>query len=91
MPQTLVEAIKPSSSLEYIDDDGNLCELDPIEAEVDAIRQQIWEETKNMTSDERITNLIRRTAPIIKQYNMKVSTLKPVEPRKRQRDIWDDD
>ena len=90
MTQTL-EAIRLLSSLEYLDDDGNICELDPIEAEVEAIRQQIWEETKYMTSEERIADLIRRTKPIIKQYNMKVSTLKPVEPRKRQRDIWDED
>lgn len=89
MLQTL-EAIKPLSVLDYEDDD-ELGEMDPIEAEVDAIRQKIWEETKHMTPEERIADLIRRTEPLIKQFNFRISTLKPVEPRKRQRDIWDDD
>ncbi len=57
--------------------------MDPIEAEVDAIRQQIWQETKDMTREERRDYLIRRTAPIIKQYNIKISKLQPVKPHKR--------
>ena len=33
--------------------DVELGEMDPIEAEVNAIRKQLWEETKNMTRQER--------------------------------------
>ncbi len=53
--------------------------IDPIEAEVDAIRQRIYERTKNMTIEERKDYLIRRTDPIIKQFNIKMSKLKPVK------------
>ncbi|MBQ7560941.1 MAG: hypothetical protein IJS99_03770 [Synergistaceae bacterium] len=60
--------------------------MDPVEAEIDAIRQQIYEETKHMTPEERVADLIRRTDPIIKQFHMKVSSLKPIEPRKPQID-----
>ncbi|MBQ6971498.1 MAG: hypothetical protein IJP86_03990 [Synergistaceae bacterium] len=38
--------------LDYFKDE-ELGEMDPIEAEVDAIRKQLWEETKNMTRQER--------------------------------------
>lgn len=64
-------------------------EMDPIEAEVDAIRQQIYQETKDMTPEERMHYLIRRTDPIIKKYNMKISKLKPVKPHKRPLDQED--
>ena len=53
--------------------------IDPIEAEVDAIRQRIYERTKNMTQEERRDYLISRTDPIMKQYNIKLSKLKPVK------------
>ena len=46
-------------------------EMDPIEAEVDAIRRRIWEETKHMTPEERIADLIRRTDPIIQEFHIK--------------------
>ena len=57
-------------------------EMDPIEAEVDAIRKQLWEETKHMTPEERIADLIRRTEPIMKQFHIKTSKLKPAELKK---------
>ena len=49
----------------------NPAPMDSIEAEVDAIRQKIWKETKHMTPEERIADLIRRTDPLIKQFNIK--------------------
>ncbi len=57
--------------LNYFKDEENLGPMDPIEAEVDAIRRKIWEETKHMTPEERIADLIRRTDPLIKQFNIK--------------------
>jgi len=73
------------------DDDEKLGEMDPVEAEIDAIRLQMYEETKHMTIAEHIAYFKKRTDPIIKKYHMRISTLQPAEPRKRQRDIWDDD
>ena len=63
-----------------------LAPMDPIEAEVDAIRRKIWEETKHMTPEERIADLIRRTDPLIKQFHMKISRLQPAKLGKRQPD-----
>ncbi len=63
-----------------------LMEMDPIEAEVDAIRHQIYEETKHMTLEEHIAYFMKKTAPIVKQFNIKISKLKPVKPHKRPPD-----
>ncbi|MBQ3347779.1 MAG: hypothetical protein IJG51_08095 [Synergistaceae bacterium] len=63
--------------------------MDPIEAEVDAIRRKIWEETKHMTPDERIADLIRRTDPIIQEFHMKTSRLQPAKLGYRPR-IYED-
>ena len=54
--------------------DEEATEMDPIEAEVDAIRRQIWEETKHMTPEERIADLIRRTDPVIQEFHIKTSS-----------------
>ena len=61
-------------------------EMDPIEAEVDAIRHQIWEETKHMTPEERIADLIRRTDPVIKEFHIKTSRLQPLKLIPREPD-----
>ena len=71
---------------DYFFEEEELPPMDPVEAEIDAIRQKIYEETKHMTMEERLADLKRRTDPIIKQYHMKVSSLKPIEPRKPQKD-----
>ena len=58
---------------------------DTLEDELDAIRLQIYEEIKDMTPEEHVAYFRARTDPIIKQYNMKISTLKPVKPYRRER------
>ena len=60
--------------------------MDPIEAEVDAIRRQIWEETKDMTREERWAYLDAQSAPLLKKFNIKFVNLKPVPPHKRPPD-----
>ena len=47
-------------------------ELDPIEAEVEAIRLKIYEHVKDMTPKEFGDYIKRRTDPLIKQFNIKV-------------------
>lgn len=61
-------------------------EMDPIEAEVDAIRHQIWEEVKDMTIDEHIAYFDRETADVRKQFRMKESRLQPLKLIPRQPD-----
>ena len=58
--------------------------FDPIEAEVNAIRLRIYEEIKDMTPEKEAHYFISRTDPIIKQFNLKMSDLKPVKPMKRE-------
>lgn len=60
-----------------------IMEIDPIEAEVNAIRLQLWEETKHMTIEERIAYLKKEIEPIMKQFNFKISKRKPVTPHKQ--------
>lgn len=38
-----------------------------------------------MTADERIAYLDEQTAPVIEEFDIRLSTLKPVQPRKRER------
>lgn len=64
-------------------------EMDPIEAEVDAIRQRIYERTKNMTLEERRDYLIRKTDPIIKQFHIRMSKLKPVKRTRHTMEEYD--
>ena len=51
-----------------------------IEDEVDAIRQEIWEEIKDMTSAERSAYFRVQTEPVMRQFNIKSSPLRPVPP-----------
>ena len=44
-----------------------------IEDEIDAIRRQIYEETKHMTPEQRVEHRRRITEPIIKQFGMKTA------------------
>ncbi|MBQ2617549.1 MAG: hypothetical protein IJG51_08105 [Synergistaceae bacterium] len=46
-------------------------EMDPIEAEVDAIRRKIWEEIKDMTIEEHIAYFDRETEDVRKQFHIK--------------------
>ncbi|MBR0203632.1 MAG: hypothetical protein IJQ56_04620, partial [Synergistaceae bacterium] len=51
-------------------------------------RLQIYEEIKDMTPEEEARYFISRTDPVIRQFNMKMSTLKPVRPiRREEREI----
>ena len=45
---------------------------DTILDEIHEIRRKIYEETKDMTPEERSEYYRRRTDPIIKEYGMKV-------------------
>ena len=55
------------------------------EDELDAIRVNLYEKVKDMTADERIAYLDEQTAPVIEEFGIRLSTLKPVQPRKRER------
>ena len=57
---------------------------DSLEDELDAIRLSIYEEIKDMTPEEEENYFRTRTDPNIKQFNMKISPLRPVRPVKRQ-------
>ena len=58
---------------------------DDFEDELDAIRLSLYNEVKDMTTDDMIAYLHEQTAPIIKKLGLEYSTLKPVQPRKRER------
>jgi hypothetical protein len=44
----------------------------PVEEEVDAIRDRIWEQTKGMTPAEFNEYIERKTAPVMKEFGIKV-------------------
>jgi hypothetical protein len=46
----------------------------PVEEEVDAIRDRIWEEIKDMTPEERCAYIDQKTAPVIKEFGIKVTS-----------------
>ena len=58
---------------------------DDFEDELDAIRIQIYEKIKDMTPEEEVAYINKQAEPIIKKLGLRVSTLKPVQPRKRER------
>ena len=58
---------------------------DDFEDELDAIRLSLYDEVKDMAADDMIAYLREQTAPIIKKLGLEYSTLKPVQPRKRER------
>ena len=58
--------------LDYFRDE-ELGGMDPIEAEVDAIRRQIWQEVKDMTIEEHIAYFERETADVRKQFHIKTA------------------
>jgi hypothetical protein len=43
----------------------------PVEEEVDAIRDRIWEETKDMSPAEFNEYIDRKTAPVMKEFGLK--------------------
>ena len=64
-------------------------EMDPIEAEVDAIRQQIQAETRGMTPEEVTDYFMRETEEVRKQFHIKTSRLQPAKLGYRPR-IYED-
>ena len=44
------------------------------------IKRELSAEVEGMTAEERIAYLKAKTAPIIKQFNMKISNLQPIIP-----------
>ena len=58
---------------------------DTLEDELDAIRLRIYDRIKDMTPEEEEAYFISRTEPIFRKFNIKVSSLRPVVPRKRER------
>ena len=58
---------------------------DSFEDWLDATRVSLYEEVKDMTPEEHIAYIKAETEPIIKEFGLKRSTLKPVQPRKRER------
>ena len=52
------------------------------EDELDAIRDAMYEETKHMTTKEHVAYFKARAAEVMKEYNLKYSDLKPLEPKK---------
>ncbi|MDR3336194.1 MAG: hypothetical protein LBT16_03220 [Treponema sp.] len=49
----------------------------PVEEEVDAIRDRIWEETKGMSPSEFNEYVERKTAPVIKKFGIKLASPYP--------------
>ncbi len=56
---------------------------DTFEDELDAIRLRLYEEIKHMTTEEKLAHLEAKTEPVMKEFNIKTSALKPVKPKRR--------
>ena len=59
--------------------------FDTFEEELEAIRLAIYEETKDMTTEEWIAYSIAQAEPVMKEFNIKWATLRPVKPMRRER------
>ena len=55
------------------------------EDELDTIRLALYEKTKNMTPEEEAAFIIADTEPVIKEFNIKMSPLRPLKPMRRER------
>ena len=58
---------------------------DTFEEELEAIRLAIYEEIKDLTPEERVARSIAQAEPIMKEFNLKWATLRPVKPMRRER------
>ncbi|MDR0615023.1 MAG: hypothetical protein LBF82_03600 [Lactobacillales bacterium] len=45
--------------------------IDPIQEKIDAIRLELYKETKDMNAEERINHIRQSVAPICEQYGIK--------------------
>ena len=59
--------------------------FDAFEDELDAIRLALYEKTMNMTPEEESAFIIADTEPVIKEFNIKMSNLRPLKPMRRER------
>ena len=55
------------------------------EDELDAIRSALYEEIKDMTTEEHLAYIHAQVEPVMKKYGWKYATLTPVIPHKRER------
>jgi hypothetical protein len=78
--ENLVKPIDNELIYTYEDDEN-----DPIQAEIDAIRLKIYEETKGMNAEE-YTNYIQQSIdPVLKEYGIKtISTIVERKPNEAQ-------
>ena len=58
--------------------------MDPIEAEVDAIRQKIWARIKDMTFDEKRAYYRAHEERLFREFNIRVSDIKPAGPHRHE-------
>ena len=56
---------------------------DTLEDDLNMIRLSLYEKTKDMTAEEKIAFIQTETEPVMKQFGIKMSNLKPVAPRKQ--------
>lgn len=50
---------------------------DTLETELNTIRLKLYEEIKDMTPEEEVVYIRTQTAPLIKRYGLKMSSLTP--------------
>ena len=58
--------------------------LNSVEAEINAIRLQIYEETKDMSSSEYLAYIKAQTTPLHEKYGIRPISLRRDEPGRRQ-------
>ncbi|MDR1741753.1 MAG: hypothetical protein LBR38_07945 [Synergistaceae bacterium] len=59
-------------------DHGDSWATDDFEYELERVREEIYEETKDMTPKERQVYMMRETEPIIRQYGLRTMTIDEV-------------
>ena len=59
--------------------------FDTLEDDLDRIRLTLYEKTKNLTPEEEVAFIIADTEPVIREFNIKMSSLKPLRPMRRER------
>ncbi|MBQ7559872.1 MAG: hypothetical protein IJT20_06460 [Synergistaceae bacterium] len=52
---------------------------------LDAVRVSLYEQVKDMTTEEELAFLRAETEPVMKEFHIQRATLQPVIPHKRER------
>ncbi len=60
-------------------------DYESFEAWLEATCLSLYEEVKDMTPEEHIAYLCKKTEPLMKKYGFIMSNLQPVRPHKRER------